>query len=162
MPIVHAGYRHYRRDMLDAGIDLYEVRPHLGKNDGGGSGGSLKSASSGQFALHAKVFILDRRYVFLGSMNFDRRSLRLNTEIGMLIDSPELANQIIKRFDAIAQPANCYVPRLGEADAFGQRPLYWITEENGKPQQLSVEPGDNPMRNLVTSFMTLLPIDDFL
>ncbi len=51
--------------------------------------GSIKSASSGAFALHAKVFVFDRERAFVGSMNFDRRSLRINTELGLIIDSPQ-------------------------------------------------------------------------
>ncbi len=90
------------------------------------------------------------------------RSLRINTEVRVLIDSPTLANKIVERFDAIAQPANCYVPRLGDADAFGHRPLFWMTEENGKSLRTSVEPVGDTMRSLMTSFMTLIPIDDFL
>jgi len=54
-----------------------------------GNGGP-KSPSSGQYALHAKVFILDRQRVFIGSMNFDRRSMHLNTEVGVLIESPDM------------------------------------------------------------------------
>jgi putative cardiolipin synthase len=160
MPIVHAGYRHYRERMLEDGIQLYEVRPLLG--DPGGGGGSLKSPSSGQFALHAKVFVLDRERLFLGSMNFDRRSLRLNTEIGVLIDSPQLARQIVARFDAIAQPANCYVPTLRASDGIGGPSIAWRTEENGKPIETSVEPMGDPLRGIKAQILTLLPIDELL
>ena len=73
-------------------------------------GNRLKSPSSGLYALHAKAFVFDRQRVFVGSMNLDQRSLHLNTEIGLIIDSPELARQIALRFADIAQPANSYVP----------------------------------------------------
>jgi cardiolipin synthase C len=160
MPIVHAGYRHYRERMLEDGIELYEVRPVLG--DPGGGGGSLKSPSSGQFALHAKVFVLDRQRLFLGSMNFDRRSLRLNTEIGVLIDSPELARQVVARFDAIAQPANCYVPTLRPSDGGFGPSIAWRTEENGQPIETNAEPMGDLFRGIKVQILTLLPIDDLL
>src|SRR4029077_18515558 len=108
-----AGYRRYRGPLLEDGIELYEVRPQPGKPQT--ERGLIKSASSGQFALHAKVFVVDRQRVFVGSMNFDRRSLRINTEIGLIIDSPELARQIATRFEAIAQPANSYQLALAPA-----------------------------------------------
>jgi len=160
MPIVHAGYRHYRTRLLDHGVELYEVRPAVGGPDGGG--GSLKSPSSGQFALHAKVFVLDRTRIFVGSMNFDRRSLKLNTEIGLLIDSPELAGQVISRFNAIAQPANCYVPTLAGPDASGARNLVWRTEERGEPVEIAAEPSGDLLRGLKVDLMTLMPIDELL
>src|SRR5262249_52790116 len=80
VPIVHAGYARYRVAMVKVGVELHEVRPILGNPHPEGSG-ALKSASSGQFALHAKVFVFDRERIFVGSMNFDRRSLRINTEL---------------------------------------------------------------------------------
>jgi len=162
MPIVHSGYQKYREPMLKDGIELYEVRPIPGKPDTQGSGGSLSNPSGGQFALHAKVFVLDRRQVFIGSMNFDRRSLRLNTELGLLIDSPELARQVIARFNAIAQPANTYIPTLASADASGKQTLIWRTEEGGKPVELKSEPMGDLMKGVKTDLLTLLPLDDLL
>jgi putative cardiolipin synthase len=123
--------------------------------------GSRRSRTS-QFALHAKLFVLDRERLFLGSMNFDARSLRLNTEIGLLIDSPELVQEVSSRFDAIAQPANSYVPTLGPPDASGKRQLAWRTEENGKMVELTAEPSRDPLRGVQTGLLSLLPIDDLL
>lgn len=77
--------------------------------------------------------------MFIGSMNFDRRPMHLNTEIGVLIDSPEIARQAMARFDAIAQPANCYLPALSAQNAIGWRGLVWRTEEDGR----IVEAGSN-------------------
>ncbi len=160
-PIVHSAYQKYREPLLKDGIDLYEVRPVLGDSNARG-GGSLNSPSGGQFALHAKVFVLDRRRVFIGSMNFDRRSLKLNTEIGVLVESPELARQAIARFDAIARPANCYMPELASADASGHQGLIWRTEENGKLVALTSEPSGNLMKGMKSDLLSLLPLDDFL
>jgi cardiolipin synthase C len=160
MPIVHAGYLHYRKKMLEDGVDLYEVRP-APEPDGDG-GKSIKAPSAGRFAVHAKVFVLDRQGVFVGSMNFDHRSLRLNTEIGLLIDSPDIARQIAERFDTLAQPANSYIPHLGPADAFGNRHLTWRTEENGKIVELTTEPMGDILRGVQANLLTLLPIDDLL
>jgi putative cardiolipin synthase len=160
MPIAHGGYRHYRERLLADGVELYEVRAVLGDPKAGGE--NLKSSRTKEFAMHAKVFVLDDRRLILGSMNFDVRSQRLNTEVGLLIDSPELTKQVSERFDAIAQPANCYIPTLGTPDASGKRPLVWKTEENGKMVELTAEPSRDLLRGIQAELLTLLPLDDML
>lgn len=160
MPIAHVGYSHYRVRMLEDGVELYEVRPFLGEPGEGRE--RLKSRHTDQFALHAKVFVLDEQRLFLGSMNFDYRSLRLNTEIGLLIESPELALKVSERFDAIAQPANCYIPTLSAPDALGKRQLVWKTEEGGKLVELTYEPSGDVLRGLQANLLSWLPIDDLL
>lgn len=160
-PITFAGYDHYRVPMLQAGIELYEVRPHLGAPNMPG-GGSLKSSESTPFALHAKVFVFDRREVFVGSMNFDERSRRLNTELGVLVDSPELAQEIAQRFNAAAQPANSYVLGLGPPDAFGKPSLIWRTEENGVAVAYDKDPDVDPWLGFRVGVLSLLPIENEL
>ena len=160
-PITFAAYDHYRLPMLEAGIELYEVRPELGEPRMPG-GGSLKSSSSTPFALHAKVFVFDRREVFVGSMNFDERSNHLNTELGVLVDSPELAQEIAERFEAAAQPANSYVLGLGPPGLSGQPTLLWRTEENGVAVTQDTEPQVDPWRKFRVEMLSLLPIEDQL
>jgi cardiolipin synthase C len=95
-------------------------------------------------------------------MNFDRRSLKLNTEIGVLVDSPELARLVIARFNAIARPANSYVPELSAADASGRQALTWRTEEGGKLVELTSEPNADLMKGVKADLLSLLPLDDLL
>ena len=87
--MVHLGYRKYRGAVLEAGAELYEWSPARG-------GRVLREMLVGGtvLRLHTKAAIVDRELVFLGSMNFDPRSRDLNTEIGLMIRSPELAEQI--------------------------------------------------------------------
>ena len=160
MSIVHSGYQAYRVPLLDMGVDLYEVRPVPGAPVDRGH--QLKSPSSGRYALHAKVFVFDRQRVFVGSMNLDQRSLHINTEIGLIIDSPELARQIAARFAEIAQPANSYVLSLGEADAFGHRQVVWHTLEDGKPVEYRDEPAVTLWQKLKVDMYSWLPLDELL
>ena len=158
-PIVHSAYQHYRVPLLEAGCELYEVKPLQGKPQSGSGDG--KSGSAGQFALHAKVFVFDRQRIFVGSANFDRRSFHLNTEIGLLIDSPELARQVVERFDAIAQPANSYVLALAD----GGNPLLrlkWRSVDDGREVVTEIEPGKDRVRDLQADLLSLLPLDDLL
>jgi len=160
MPVVHSGYQAFRAPLLGTGVELYEVRPVLGAPVVRGT--RLRSLSSGQYALHAKVFVFDRERVFVGSMNLDQRSLHLNTEIGLIIESPELARQIALRFADITQPANSYVLMLSEADRFGERHVVWRTFENGTRIDFEQEPNVTFWQRLQIDMLSMLPLDDLL
>jgi putative cardiolipin synthase len=158
IPAVHAGYRRYRVPLLEGGVKLYEVKPVPGKPQP--RNGVLKNPSSGQFSLHAKAWVFDRTRTFIGSANFDRRSLHLNTEIGLMIDSPEIARQVVTRFNTIANPANSFVLAL-EGEGSG-RHLVWQSVKDGKPIVYGNEPGDDRTRELLVDLYGLLPIEDQL
>jgi putative cardiolipin synthase len=112
--------------------------------------------------LHAKAFVFDRERVFIGSMNLDQRSLHINTEIGLIIESPELARQMAARVADMAQPANSYVLVLGERDAAGRRALIWRTQEDGKPTDLHQEPAVTDWQRLQVELLSWLPLDELL
>jgi len=91
-PLAHGAYVESRLPMLRLGVTIYEISPEL----------THKSQRLGRFGesygrLHAKVAIIDHRKLFIGSMNLDERSERLNTELGLFIDSPELVSQFEAR-----------------------------------------------------------------
>jgi len=155
---VHAGYQHYRIPLLEAGVQLYEVKPLPGKPQP--RGGALKEPSSGQFSLHAKAYVFDDKQIFIGSANFDRRSMHLNTEIGLMIDSADLAKQVTTRFNTIANPANSFVLAL-EKD-HGSPHIVWKSVKDGKPIVYDSEPGDEGKRELLVDLYDLLPIEDQL
>jgi putative cardiolipin synthase len=143
------------------GVELYEVRSKLGSARGSGTN-SEAMARYGHYSLHAKLFVFDRQRVFLGSMNFDKRSENINTEIGALIDSRELAEQVSSRFDAIAQPLNSYMLKLVPAQADKPEHLNWLTDENGQVVVYQTEPAASPWRRLWVDLMELYPFDDEL
>jgi putative cardiolipin synthase len=82
---VHSGYAKYRKDAIRAGAELYEVRANAGRELGS------REDDPESITLHTKVFLFDRRYMFVGSLNLDPRSVEINAEMGLLIDSPEFA-----------------------------------------------------------------------
>ncbi len=94
--LVHAGYARYREDLLSAGVELFELKPLARPKEGEESGAGIGSSTS---SLHAKTFAVDGERLFVGSFNFDPRSTHLNTELGFLIDSPELAQRLEHSFD---------------------------------------------------------------
>jgi len=155
--LAQAVYMRYRGPLLESGVELYEVRSLLGNSQGSGQANSI--SRYGNYSLHAKMFVFDRKKVFLGSMNFDQRSLHLNTEIGLLVESAELAQQIAGRFDAMVQPANSYQP-VWEA-AVGDRAggLVWRTNEGAEPVEYRTEPARSSLQRFEAHLLSWLPID---
>jgi cardiolipin synthase C len=152
----HSGYLHYRIPLLEDGVELYEVRSLLG--NARGSGQTAMLSRYGNYALHAKLFVFDRQRLFIGSMNFDQRSKRINTEVGLIIDSPELARQTAVRFEAMAQPENSYVLELRPGSAGSSPHLVWHTQEDGKAVEYLREPARSAWQRLEVKLLSLLPL----
>jgi putative cardiolipin synthase len=149
----HAGYTHFRPQLLGEGAELYEVRSHLESTRG--SGQSKRISAAGNFALHAKLIVFDREHLYIGSMNFDRRSHALNTELGLIIDSPELAQQTVARFSAMTRPESAYSVRLRDP----QKHLLWHFREQGRDVDQTAEPARNAWQRFEVRLISLLPID---
>jgi putative cardiolipin synthase len=151
--LAQSGYMRYRVPLLENGVELYEIRSLLGNTKG--SGQTVTISRFGNYSLHAKLFIFDRQRLFVGSMNFDQRSMHLNTEIGLIIDSPELAGQMATRFEAMTQPANSYALALRS----GSRPhLVWDTQEGGKAVEYRKEPARSAWQRMKVRFLSWLPL----
>jgi cardiolipin synthase C len=158
--VAHSGYMHYRMPLLEDGVELYEVRALLGNSRG--SGETLASTLSGNYALHAKLFVFDRQKLYIGSMNFDQRSRSLNTEIGLIIESRELAEQTAARFESIVAPENSYGLVL-QADATGGLShLLWRTRENRIAVEYDREPARSDWQRMKVNFLSLIPLDNEL
>ncbi len=155
--LAQSGYMHYRVPLLEDGVELYEIRSLLGNTRG--SGQTRAISRHGNYSLHAKLFVFDRQKLFIGSMNFDQRSMHLNTEIGLIIDSPELAQQITTRFDAMVQPANSYMLVLRPNDAGRPPSLMWRTQEEGKAVEYDIEPARSDWQRFEVNVLSLLPMD---
>ena len=152
-----AGYMHYRVPLLRQGAQLFEVRARL--DSVRGSGQSRKISLYGNYALHAKLMVFDRSSLYVGSMNFDQRSVRLNTEVGLVIQSPELAQQTASRFEAMTQPQSAYSVTLQQADPRAKPRLNWSTVEAGHPVSYAVEPARSRWQRFKVRLLSLLPLD---
>ena len=129
-PVVHLGYSHYREDMLRQGVELYELSAARVKKN---MRSFLYGSSLGR--LHAKLIVIDRKALFVGSMNFDPRSAHTNTELGAVIQSPELARELLRVID-IDRLQSAYQVRLAP-DGSG---LQWLSIENDAEVVRSDEP----------------------
>lgn len=129
-PLVHTGYVRYRRRLLASAVELYELSPAR-------TTANLRFGTFGKSLgrLHAKTLTIDQRRVFIGSMNLDPRSATQNTEMGVVVDCPELAREILRIID-ISKRQNAY--RLRIAAPSGQ--LEWLTVEEEREVILTSEP----------------------
>ena len=90
----HKPWRDAIEQMLKMGVELHELSPtRVRRNLRLGMFGSTHGR------LHAKTAVIDRKQVFIGSMNFDPRSEKHNTEMGIFIDSPQLAREVLRLMD---------------------------------------------------------------
>src|SRR4029434_10299223 len=87
--VVHSGYAKWRKTLLQNDIALYELRRLSPDMETATSPGQFGGSGA---SLHAKLFSVDRSRVFIGSFNFDPRSVELNSEMGVVIDSPALGH----------------------------------------------------------------------
>jgi len=149
-PMVHAGYARYRRDLLKGGVDVYELRPLVGNQP------AAHGASSG-VSLHAKAVVVDRKRVFIGSMNIDERSKLLNTEMGVIADSPDLAAATAEYFNSATKPINAYHVTIDDGT------MHWTAlGDDGKMKIEAHEPDVPLARRLEVYTLRVLPIDGLL
>ena len=157
-PEVNAGYMRYRLNLLRAGVTLYEFRPVDGENTGHALG-----RSSG-VSLHAKAMVVDHRKVFIGSMNFDPRSRYLNTEMGVIVDSRDLAAAVEAFFRHATTPENAFHVQLGTCAGAGgsSHSVHWSAVDDGKPLCYDREPDVSGWKLLETELWRLLPVEGLL
>jgi putative cardiolipin synthase len=148
---VHAGYAKRRQSLLLAGVQLYELKPNavFASRESKNRIGSSSSAG-----LHAKTFAVDRNRVFVGSFNFDQRSARLNTEMGLVIESPVLAQREAAFFDSEV-PKIAYEVQLtpdgGE--------LVWIERTASGEKRYDTDPETSWLLRREVDVMSILPIE---
>jgi putative cardiolipin synthase len=145
---VYAGYVKYRQALLRGGVQLFELKPQSDERPQGKVGAS--SAAS----LHAKTFAIDRSRIFIGSFNLDPRSARLNTEVGVVLESATLATQLSEAFDR-SIPNRAYEVRLA-SDGNG---VEWIEKTAAGEVRHSSTPGVRASRLLFVYLLRLLPIE---
>jgi cardiolipin synthase C len=163
---VHSGYQRYRKALLEAGVELYELKPSaaMKQDEAAKRRGDTTHGVSGskRAALHAKTLVADQRSLFVGSMNLDPRSLFLNTEIGVILDMPDLARAFVQRLDAELRNL-AYRRALAPADGAGaERRVEWISQEDGREVRHDSEPGASFWRRFEAGFLSLLPIESQL
>jgi putative cardiolipin synthase len=149
---VHAAYSKYRRELLEGGVRLFEFKPTappVEEPDLEFAG--LRSRST----LHAKTFAVDDQKIFVGSFNFDPRSVSLNTEMGLILRSPQAAGGVRTYFEVGAR-TSAYELRM-QADR-----IVWVDSSAAGEKVLKREPGVGLFRRVLLKALALAPIEHLL
>ena len=153
VPIVHSGYVNYRTPLLKSGVEIFELKNQgyvRSTKDHRLSGGSLSS-------LHAKTFTIDSNQLYIGSLNFDPRSSQLNTEMGVVIKSPEMAQYMNKAIND-ALPYVSYQVRLTDDGK-----LEWLKTINQNQTTIyHHEPDTTKWQRLWVKILSIFPIEGLL
>ncbi len=102
---VNSHYKAWRRRLLEAGVELYEIRADAAVE---ATMADTPPTTAQHMGLHVKSMVIDRQVVFVGSMNLDPRSSSLNSEMGVVIRSPPLAAQLAAYSEQVMLPANAW------------------------------------------------------
>jgi putative cardiolipin synthase len=145
--MVHGGYAPSRKPLLKAGVRIFEVRA-----DASVLGSEIVAAKNAKATLHTKAFVVDRREAFIGSFNFDPRSANINTELGVIIRSPEIAAEVADMVES-NRDAESFEVFLNEKGK-----LRWRGMDNGQEIVLTKEPQTTWGQRFMAGFYRILPI----
>jgi cardiolipin synthase C len=144
VPAVNSHYKYWRDDFINAGAELYELRADP----------DIRSIvdvppSRGDFTgLHTKAIVVDRRYVFIGSMNLDPRSANINTEAGAFVDSPGLGEALAQVMERDMQPENAWQVLLND-----EGEPYWVNSD----ETVTTQPARDGMQRVMDVIFEVLP-----
>ena len=148
VPIVHSAWMGYRDELVRAGAEVLELRsrPRITRT-------SLLSQvlTGSQSSLHAKTFAVDGERIFIGSFNFDPRSATLNTEMGFLVESPQIARTLSETLD---QTEVFY--RVSE-DRDGK--MQWTETIYDSLKMWTEEPNTSRTQRIIVKIMSYLPFE---
>jgi len=156
--IVHSGYANYRRQLLRMGVRLYELNSYLTKEQKRmrKAGSFYESKSS----LHTKAMVIDRSKVFIGSLNLDPRSVVQNTEIGIVLESSEIADQLGLFFDKYIDTVAFRLELREDEDDFEY--LVWHGLVDGEEKPLFSDPYTSFWERFSMGLLRLLPAESQL
>lgn len=146
---VHGAYANYRVDLLKGGIHLHELQPF-------NTGSKISVFGSKGASLHTKSFTVDESTGFVGSFNFDPRSVSLNTEMGVLFEDAGLVAELRELFRQETAPDTSFHLELRDGR------LRWFGEEDNVVREFSREPEASIFRRLIAGLVRYLPIESQL
>jgi phosphatidylserine/phosphatidylglycerophosphate/cardiolipin synthase-like enzyme len=148
------GYAKQRHRLLKTGAELYEMRPDA-KSERVLFTRAQLAAHETLFGLHAKTSVFDRKITFVGSFNVDPRSVNLNTEMGLLVESEALANAVADSIENDIAAGNSWQVILKDDGKFE-----WITVENGVvTAKTDEEPMTSAVRRAEAEALAIVPDD---
>jgi len=162
VPLVFCEFRKWRRDLLAAGVDLYEYKVHSAQEPRGRKWYHRRPSYG---ALHSKVIVFDRERAWIGSFNLDPRSTELNTEVAVVVENRELAAELAGCITEDMSPYRSWrVQFAREENGSGKKEpdpktarIVWAGELGGEPVTLKHEPM-NLGKRLKIFFLSLIPV----
>jgi putative cardiolipin synthase len=143
-PAVNSHYGESRDDLINAGAELYEMRADAAT----WAIIDVPPAKTEFVGLHTKAAVVDGRYVFIGSMNFDPRSVNINTEAGAFVDSPELAVDVIALMERDMAPENAWQVLLDE-----DGDPYWVNSD----ERVDTQPARDGGQRIMDVILKVMP-----
>ncbi len=158
-PAAHAGYARYRRDLMDLGVELYEMRSEQSGEasawGSSGSGGASGNASGSRASLHAKAIVMDTRLIVIGSMNLDLRSQLQNTEVALVIRSSRLSREAIQQVESTLR-TDAYRVEMSDGR------LVWRAPPGAAFADTTVEPDTSLKLRLLIKLLSPFAPDEML
>jgi putative cardiolipin synthase len=150
-PLVDIGYARYRVPLLELGVDLREMRPKLGQKHA-----RFHPFRSSNASLHAKALVIDQKIVFIGSLNMDERSAKINSELGLVINSAELAREVTGLLDDISTDGSYKL----QLDQHGR--VEWVSGDAGTQKIWHTDPGTSRTERVWLKILAPLAPDELL
>jgi putative cardiolipin synthase len=148
------GYAKQRKRMIETGAEVYEMRPDARSEQALFTAEQLEEHKT-TFGLHAKTSVFDRKITFVGSFNVDPRSVNLNTEIGLLVESEALANAVADSIENDIAAGNSWQVILKDDGK-----VEWITVVDGAvTAETDTEPMTSAARRAEAKALALVPDD---
>jgi putative cardiolipin synthase len=144
---VHSAYSSYRKDLLEAGVELWEARANAVEITVEPDSTTLKNP----LTLHTKGILIDRRQIFVGSLNLDPRSIDINTEMGLLIESEELVSEIVDDV-LISMPRIAYRLQLDDSGK-----ISWHANIDGRKVIETKEPLTSGWQRFTAWLLRIMP-----
>ena len=145
--VAHTGYRRWRREVLAAGVELYELRADAEAIELY----VTPPSESKRLGLHTKAVVVDGRRAFVGSPNVDPRSMVLNTEIGLIGEGRGFAGRVAALVERDIAPENAWRVRMDEEG--------WLTWSSGD-EVLRRQPAQGFIQRAIEFLLNLLPLKE--
>jgi phosphatidylserine/phosphatidylglycerophosphate/cardiolipin synthase-like enzyme len=151
-PLVHNGYARYRVALLKLGVELSEVRPKLGQKRA-----RFHPFRSSHASLHAKALVIDQKTVFIGSMNMDARSARINSELGLVMRSSDIARQVTSLLDDISADGSYRLQLIGRSNQ-----IEWSSGEQGSEKTWYTDPETTRLQRFTLKVLAPFATEELL
>jgi len=147
VPAVNSHYKKWRRPLLESGVRLFEMRHDAAIQS---EVADTAPTRAGFMGLHVKALVIDRQRTYIGSMNLDPRSAAINSEMGVVVESRALAEDLARLMQRDMRPENAWEVKLEPGGS-----LRWVAGE----EMLTRQPARSAWQRIQDVLFMLFPRD---